>query len=106
MSSPAMNTFSFRDIFIGMAERFPDRTAVESATLTLSYSEFVARASRGARHLRTLGVRPGAKVGMAARNSAEAMVSTLALWMLGATVVPMDFRTRPAERAAIAQEFG
>ena len=33
------------------------------------------------------------------------LVLMLALWMLGATAVPMDFRANAAERSLLAKEF-
>ena len=42
---------------------------------------------------------------VALADSGEAVVIMIALWMLGATVVPVDFRSSAGERGKIASEF-
>ena len=42
---------------------------------------------------------PETNVGICLRDNAETLVLMIALWMLGATAVPMDFRTNAAERS-------
>src|SRR5262249_52742045 len=48
---------------------------------------------------------PGANVGICLRDNAETLVMMVALWMSGATAVPMDFRTNAAEKSLLAKEF-
>ena len=100
-----VNTIRLSDVFVGLADRWGDSTAVGSPQLTLSYSELIIRAARSARELRSGGIGPGARVGIAIRDGAETVVLMIALWMLGATVVPIDFRTNSGERARLANEF-
>lgn len=99
-----MNSVNLADVFVGLASRWPDRSAVISPHLTLSYNQLVARAAQSARELRLCGV-AGAKVGIGIRDSAETIVLMIAIWMLGATAVPIDFRTNAAERGRLAREF-
>jgi long-chain acyl-CoA synthetase len=66
----------------------------------------VARATRSAHELRLRGVVAGTKVGIGIRDNAETVVLMIALWMLGATAVPLDFRTSTAEKSLLAGEFG
>src|SRR6476469_10470696 len=77
-----------------MANRWPDRRAIISSHLTLSYGQLVARAAQSARELRLRGIVTGANVGIGIRDNAETVVLMIAVWMLGATAVPIDFRTR------------
>ena len=100
-----MNSVRLTDVFVGLANRWEDRLAVVSPQLTLSYNELVSRAGRAARDLQASGVEPGARVGLALRDSAETIVSMLSLWMAGATAVPIDFRTNAGERAKLVSEF-
>lgn len=93
------------DVFVGLARRWPERPAVISPGLTLTYDQLAARAAQSARELRLRGVRPGANIGIGIRNNAETLVSMIALWMLGATAVPLDFRASGAERNLLASEF-
>lgn len=100
-----MNSVNLADVFVGMARRWPDRRAVASANLNLSYSELAARAAQAAQELRLRRVTRGSNVGICLRDNAETVVMMVALWMLRATAVPMDFRANAAERAQLAREF-
>ena len=93
------------DAFVGLASRWPERTALIAPGLTLTYPQLAARAAQTARELRLRGVMPGANIGIGIRNNAETLVAMIALWMLGATAVPIDFRTAAAERNLLASEF-
>jgi acyl-CoA synthetase (AMP-forming)/AMP-acid ligase II len=101
-----MNVVTFADVFIGLSERLADRVAVESPKIKLTYREMVDRAARSADELHARGVLAGDRVGVSLRDSAEALVLTLAVWILGGVVVPIDFRARPGERASLFQGFG
>jgi long-chain acyl-CoA synthetase len=93
------------DVFVGLGRRWPERTAVVSTSFTLTYDQLAARAAQSARELRQRGIGPGTNVGIGIRNNAETLVAMIALWMIGATAVPIDFRTSPAERDLLASEF-
>src|SRR5262245_28544913 len=100
-----LNSVNLSDVFVGLADRWGNSPAVVSPQLTLSYSELVARATRSARELRSRGIVRSARVGLAIRDGAETVALMIALWMLGATPVPLDFRMNSEERARIASEF-
>lgn len=100
-----MSSVNLADIFGGLANRWPDRRAIVSPQLTLSYGELIARAAQSARELRLRGIGGGARVGICIRDGAETVVLMLAIWMVRATVVAIDFRTNGAERALLASEF-
>jgi long-chain acyl-CoA synthetase len=100
-----LSSINIAEVFVALGRRWPDQPAIVSRNLTLSYSELAARASRAARELRTQGVGPGVNIGIVTSDNAEATVLIIALWMLGAAAVPLDFRLRPAERAVLAKEF-
>ncbi len=72
------------------AARTPGAPALISAAGTLTYAELGARANRLARHLRTLGVRPGALVAVALPHSPELVVALLAVLKAGGAYVPLD----------------
>jgi long-chain acyl-CoA synthetase len=101
-----LNSVNLADVFVGIAKRWPDRRASISPQRTLTYTQLVARASQSARELRAHGVVPGANVGISLRDNAESLVLMIALWMLGATAVPLDFRTSGVEKNRLAKEFG
>jgi long-chain acyl-CoA synthetase len=100
-----LNSVNLSDVFVGMAARWQHRPAIISENLNLSYAELVIRAAQSARELRARDIGAGINVGIALRDNAESLVFMIALWMLGATAVPMDFRTTAAERNLLAQEF-
>ena len=102
---PDLNSVNLADVFVGLGNRWPDRRATISANLNLTYAQLVARASQSARELRARDIRAETNVGISLRDNAESLVLMIALWMLGATAVPMDFRTNAAEKALLAQEF-
>ncbi len=93
------------DAFVGLAHRWPERPALISPALSLTYAGLAARATQTARELRLRGVKPGANIGIGIRNNAETLIAMIALWMLGATAVPLDFRATAAERKLLAVEF-
>ena len=93
------------DIFAGLANRWADRRAIASPYLTLSHAELVARAAQSAREIRMRNIDAGMRVGVCLRDGADTVVLMLALWMLDATAVPIDFRTNATERALLASEF-
>lgn len=93
------------DVFVGLGNRWPQNTAVVSSQSRFTYRELVGRAAQTARELRSRGVTAGARVGISLRDSAEAQVGMIAIWMLGATPVPIDFRTPPAERNRLANDI-
>lgn len=77
--------------------RAPDATALVYGDVSLTYAELNTRANRLARHLRTLGARPGAVVAVAVPRSVELIVSLLAVLKAGAAYLPLD-PEYPAER--------
>ncbi|WP_393054776.1 amino acid adenylation domain-containing protein [Streptomyces sp. LN549] len=79
------------------AARTPGATALVYGNVSLTYAELNTRANRLARHLRTLGARPGAVVAVAVPRSVELIVSLLAVLKAGAAYLPLD-PEYPAER--------
>ena len=100
-----MANVNLADVFVGLANRLSDQPAIVSAKTSLSYADIVARASMSARALRAMDIAPGNNVGIATAEAADAIVLMVALWMLGATAVPIDFRAKRSERAALANDF-
>ncbi|MFB8029756.1 MULTISPECIES: amino acid adenylation domain-containing protein [unclassified Streptomyces] len=72
------------------AARTPDATALVYGDTALTYEELNTRANRLARHLRTLGARPGAVVAVSVPRSVELVVSLLAVLKAGAAYLPLD----------------
>ena len=100
-----MNSVNLADILAVLAGRWPERRAVVSPYLTLTYAQLLARAAQAAHELQARGIGAGARVGISLRDSAESVASMLAIWMLGGTAVPIDFRMPLPERDRLAGEF-
>lgn len=71
-----------------------------------SWGEFVARAARAAGGFCELGVKAGDRVGILALNSADYLVAQLAIWWIGAVVVPMNIRWTAEENSYSAADSG
>jgi amino acid adenylation domain-containing protein len=90
-------------LFEGQAARTPHAVAVAHEDRQLSYGELNARADRLARYLRTLNVRPNARVAIRLERSIELVLAELAILKCGAVYVPLD-QDAPAERQAFMIE--
>jgi len=87
--------------FAAMAARYPDRTAVASDSLSLTYAELDARSDRLAAGLASVGVEPDSYVAMVMARSAHAIVTLLGILKAGAAYLPLDTEW-PPERMAFA----
>jgi amino acid adenylation domain-containing protein len=85
------------DLFRAQVERRGERVAVQYSGTELSYLDLETRSNRLARHLQSLGVAPGALVGLCLERSADIVVAILATWKAGAAYLPLD-PSFPSER--------
>ena len=76
-------------LFEDCARRSPDSIAARCG-IQLTYGELDRCANRLARHLRTLGVGRGSRVGLCANRSLEALAGMLAVLKAGGAYVPLD----------------
>jgi amino acid adenylation domain-containing protein len=86
-------------LFEAQAARTPERVAVVAGGETLTYGELNARANRLARRLRSLGVGPETRVGVALERSPAQVTAFLAVLKAGGAYVPLDL-SDPVERLA------
>jgi amino acid adenylation domain-containing protein len=91
------------ELFEAQAARMPEAIAVVHEDAQLTYGELNARANRLAHHLRILGVKPDALVGICVERSLEMIVGLLAILKAGGAYVPLD-PSYPAERLAYMLE--
>ncbi|HEX6367826.1 MAG TPA: amino acid adenylation domain-containing protein [Longimicrobium sp.] len=87
----------------GHARLTPHATAVEHAGERLTYAQLDAHANRLAHHLRALGVRDEARVGLCVEPGIEMVVGMLGVMKAGGAYVPLD-PAYPADRLAFMLE--
>jgi fatty-acyl-CoA synthase len=83
--------------FARTVRRFPDVEALTYLDSSWSYAELQAAAVRGGAELQALGVREGDRVAFLGRNSDAYVIGFLAIQVIGAIHVPINFRLQPAE---------
>jgi len=83
----------------------PATVALVDEDRTISYGELAELVLRTAGHLRALGVQRGDYVGLCLKDDWQHVVALLAIARLGAAVVQVDPRSRPVEKARIADAF-
>lgn len=93
------------DAFIAIANSRGDRHAIVTSGSTFTYRQLVERASQSARVLRDEGFGAGDRVGLALASPADTVTTLIALWMLDATVIIADFRSRAEERNRLTATF-
>ncbi|MET9258947.1 amino acid adenylation domain-containing protein [Amycolatopsis sp. NPDC004079] len=94
------------ELFGARVSAAPDAVAVTGAGIRLSYAELDARANQLARHLRSLGVRSGDRVGLCLDRSAELIVALLGILKAGAAYVPIDPAYPAARREHLMRDAG
>ncbi|MEA2693259.1 MAG: hypothetical protein QOJ16_2646, partial [Acidobacteriota bacterium] len=91
------------ELFMAQAARTPGETALVDGERRLTYGELDAESNRLARHLRSLGVGPEARVGICAERSARMVVAMLGVLKAGGAYVGLDPRY-PQDRLAFMLE--
>ena len=81
------------------------KSAIESGGKSISYRELDLSARRYAQGLRRRGVAPGDLVGLLMRDSVEHIIAALATMRVGAVILPMDWRWKPAEIERTIERF-
>ncbi len=81
------------------AVRHPDALALTLDGEWMSYGELAVRSGRIAGHLRSFGVAPESRVGIAVERSFAMVAALLAIWEAGGAYLPID-PALPAERQA------
>ncbi|WP_440119540.1 amino acid adenylation domain-containing protein [Paenibacillus sp. QZ-Y1] len=76
--------------FEEMAERYPNRIAVEHLQEQFCYQELAQKVDQCAAALCAQGINRGTKVAVSMRSSANLVVSLLAIWKAGGAYVPLD----------------
>src|SRR5262249_8799807 len=83
----------------------PEAAALIEGERAITYAMLADRVVRTASHLAALGVRQGDQVGLCLKDDSAHVATMLAVLRLGAVAVPMDWRSRPAEKTRVANAF-
>lgn len=100
----ALSNFTLGDVYRRNAQLFPDNVAFISEGKRVTHSDYLRRIERLAAGLAHLGVSPGDRVGILSQNSL-AMVDLIgAVALLGAVLLPINFRLSPDEIAFVLSD--
>ena len=78
------------DLFRTQAEQTPEKTAVRSGEMALSYAQLEQQSNQMAHYLIEQGVTPNTLVGLAMNRSVDMLVALLGIWKAGGAYVPLD----------------
>ncbi|GGH37050.1 AMP-binding protein [Microbacterium album] len=95
---------NYADIWQELARAFPERPAVIGAGEQLTYAGLAARAGALASLLHEDGLRPGDRIAIFMHNRPEYLVTLFAALSRGLTPVPINFRYRASELAALLED--
>ncbi|RKH54663.1 amino acid adenylation domain-containing protein, partial [Corallococcus llansteffanensis] len=94
------------EVFAQVVAHFPEKCAVESESLHLTYRQLDERANQLAWHLRRLGVSTDSRVALALERSVELVVALVAILKAGGAYVSLD-PAYPRERlVAMLEDTG
>jgi acyl-CoA synthetase (AMP-forming)/AMP-acid ligase II len=88
------------------ADVHADGPAIADSGETLSWSELEAAVAAAALRYRSSGLRSADRVGLALRDGVDFLVAMLGAMRARLVVVPLDWRSRPAERQQLAAAYG
>jgi len=94
------------DFLLRAASVYGDRTAVEGAGLSLTYSQLAGRAAAAAGTLVDLGLEPGGRVSVLAPNSLTSLEAHFAVPWAGGVLNALNTRLSPAELNYILEHAG
>lgn len=97
-------SFNVSTLLSAEAARNPTNHAMRFGDMDLTFAEMIELSRRAAMQMQSDGVAPGDRVAVAISHPVRATVLVIALWLLDATPVVMDARSRAAERQK-AEEF-
>lgn len=93
------------DVILANADRRPDHPALEEGSRTLTYAALRRDVLTVALRLRAAGIEEGDLVGVAMGDTIEYVLAMLALFRLGAVMLPVDIRWTLAEKASVLDFF-
>lgn len=89
--------YTWTEIFEETARRYPEREALVFRDKRVSYKEYLEQVDALAKGLYSIGVRKGTHVGLWMTNRLEWCYARLAIYKLGAILIPLQTRYRAEE---------
>jgi acyl-coenzyme A synthetase/AMP-(fatty) acid ligase len=80
--------------------------ALVEGARTVTYGELAGLVRRTARYLASEGWKPADRIGLCLKDSIDHIVAFLAVALVGAVAVPLDWRARPHENARFLEQLG
>jgi acyl-CoA synthetase (AMP-forming)/AMP-acid ligase II len=99
-----LRSFTLGDVYRRNAALFPDRTAFIFEGQRVTHSDYLRRITGLAAGLARLGVRTGDRVGVLSQNSPEMVDLIGAVALLGAILLPVNFRLNAEEIAFVLSD--
>lgn len=93
-------------LVLDAARRFPDRSALEEADLTLTFPQLADAGIDAARSFMAAGISRGDRVAIWAPNSARWVIAAIGLQSAGAALVPLNTRFKGGEAGDILSRTG
>jgi long-chain acyl-CoA synthetase len=94
----------FHDLLSHHRRERPDRVAVQDGSSSATYAELLDRAERLAASLTAIGLEPGDRIALLAKNDAAFVDAMMAASMAGLVLVPLNFRLAQPEIDFIVQD--
>jgi long-chain acyl-CoA synthetase len=88
-----------------LSQEYPASLALADLQRSFTWLQLNERVGMAAGYLRKHGLRRGDRVGLAIPDNADFVVLVLAACQLGLVIVPMDWRSKPRERAVLVTAF-
>ncbi len=100
---PEVRAVNLAELLRQSARRFPDRDAVVAGERRVPWRELDARVDAVAAALASDGLGPGDTVLVHSPNHIEFIEVMFAIWRIGATFAPTNFRVTPQDAAGLAE---
>lgn len=92
-----------RELLQRAAQKWPEKVALITDELKVTYAELYAQATALSRHLMNKGIKPGDHVGILFGNSINFYIAYYGAWQTGAVIIPLNTFLMPIELAQILE---
>lgn len=93
-----------RELLQRAAQKWPEKVALITDEVKLSYADLYAQATTLTRHLMNKGIKPGHHVGILFGNSINFYIAYYGAWQTGAVIIPLNTFLTPIELSQILEQ--